>query len=112
MADRKDRAPDVAVIEMAVKRQDDVITLDGKVKNVRRGAIAGLTMIFRFEDNDRRVITTQRLKIDEASLGSGEESEINAQLKDAPQAVQVRILSETGEGADLRVSNDGPFMIE
>ncbi len=110
--DRKTKTPDVQVLDISVKREEKLLTIDARLKNTGRRPISGLTVVFRFEDGRGNVITTQRLQVDQAVLAPGEESGIEAQLRDAPQATQVQILSLTDSGAELSVGNSGPFMIE
>ncbi len=105
------KSPDVQVLEMTAQRENDLITIAARVKNTGLRPIRALNVIFRFADSSGTTLTTQRTRVDEAVLNPGEESLINAQMKDSPYAVNVVVLCETGEGSDLRVDNAGPFPV-
>lgn len=111
-ADHKNKVNEVQVVEMKFERADGLISVDGTVKNVSDHSLKALAVLFRFEDTADSAVTTKRFTVDEPELAIGAEAHIEAQLKDAPRAVQVHILAMTGAGADLHVRNDGPFPID
>lgn len=109
--DRKLKAPEVQVIEMSARREDDLITIEGRVKNSGAHPLHALIVIFRIEDGHGTTLSTQRLPVDEPILDPGDESELHAQMKDSPYAARFMVLSETGDGKELHVGNAGPFSV-
>ena len=104
--------PDVEVLEASVVREQGLIQVDARVKNISKKPLKQLKVIFRFEADENTVVTTQRIGVDEAVLPPGDEGEIHGQLRDTPRAVQVRIGAVDTRGLDLTVKNSGPFFIE
>lgn len=107
----KSKPVHLEVVELSARRQDGLILLDARVKNVGERPINGLMLVFRFEADANTVVTTQRQKADEPSLAPGEESELTAQMRDTPRAVQLEV-GAFSKGAEMRVGNSGPFPIE
>jgi uncharacterized protein (TIGR02588 family) len=108
----KSRPPEIVVTELAVHHEDGQITVTGKVQNSAGKTLEGVEIIFQFEDDAGKVITTQRTTLDEKKFEPGAISEINGVMKDAPLAARMRVLAQTGSGRDLRVGNDGPFPVD
>jgi hypothetical protein len=105
-------APELQVLEMDVHREEGLIQLAAKVKNVTEKPLDGLNIIFQFQDGEGKTITTQRAVADEPKLAPDAVSNLEGQMKDAPEAVAMRVLAETKSGRQLRVGNNGPFPIQ
>jgi hypothetical protein len=111
-AGHKAGPPEVVVIEMHVHRDQGTISVAGRIQNASSKSLNELNVVFQFEDGAGKVVTEQRTTVDEAKLSPAGVSSVNGQMKDAPVAVQVRVLAQTKSGHDLRVGNDGPFPVD
>jgi hypothetical protein len=109
---QKSGPPEVVLTEVVVHREESLITITAKLRNATDKTLGGVEVLFRFEDDAGKVLTTQRATLDEKKLAPGDVSEIGGQMKDSPLAVQMRVGVQTGSGRDLRVGNDGPFPID
>lgn len=111
-AKKPPKQPDIQVIEIAARRAEGNITLDGRVRNTGLKPIQGLTLIFDFLAPGKLVITTQKTTIEDEILEPGKEAAFHAIMVDAVRAVKCQ-MSAIDEGErDLRVENSGPFPIE
>lgn len=108
----KPKPVEVTVLEIAVHRENGLITIDTRVKNSGVRKLQSLTVIFRFLAESRSVVTTQHYDVDDKTLEPGDEAEIHAQLKDAARAVDVQVLASEDGDRILHVGNAGPFAIE
>src|SRR3954463_16809744 len=74
------KPPEIEVIECTVKRQNDLIVLDGRGKNLMDHPIKELGILFDFLSPEQKVITTKRGGIDGDTLGPGEDGEFHSQI--------------------------------
>jgi len=109
---RKSKSPDVTIVSVTAHRTEDLIAVDGRVRNTGEKALAGLVLYIDFLDSDRHVLTTLNGPPETQSLAPGEESEFRLQVKAPVRAVRVRFNSQDGQGKELTVGNAGPFSIE
>ncbi len=103
---------DIQILDFKAERADDLISVHAKVKNIGERTLQRVNIIFRFVDTERATVTTQRTALEKLELAPGEESEIDAQMQDAPRAVWVTILAERSGGVETRVAGDGPYTVE
>ena len=103
---------DIQILDFKAERVDDLISVHAKVKNIGERTLQQVNIIFRFVDTQKATVTTQRTTLEKLSLAPGEESEIDAQMQDAPRAVWVMILAERSGGVETRVAGDGPYTVE
>lgn len=103
---------DIQILDFKAERADDLISVHAKVKNIGERTLQQVNIIFRFVDTQHATVTTQRTALEKLSLAPGEESEIDAQMQDAPRAVWVMILAERSGGVETRVAGDGPYTVE
>jgi hypothetical protein len=103
---------DIQILEFKAERGDDLISVHAKVKNIGERTLQRVNIIFRFVDTQHATVTTQRTALEKLSLAPGEDSEIDAQMQDAPRAVWVMILAERSGGVETRVAGDGPYTVE
>ena len=108
---KKEKPPDVE-LEVSAHRMENVIRMDGRVKNVSEKPINGLVLSFDFMDSGGRVITTQTAPLDEERLDPEKEASFHVQLTDPVRAVEFQIGATDDGGRILRVSKPGPFAIE
>ena len=108
---KKEKPPDVE-LEVSAHRMENVIRMDGRVKNVSEKPINGLVLSFDFMDSSGRVITTQTAPLDEETLEPEKEASFHVQLTDPVRAVEFQVGATDDAGRILRVSKPGPFAIE
>lgn len=102
-AQKKPKPPEIEVISSRAARQDGVIAVDGRVKNVGEKPIRKLTVSFDFLGADNRVLTTKHAGIGQDELAPGDETEFSLQLEDTPKAAWFRINTlADGSGRELR----------
>jgi hypothetical protein len=109
---RKPRPPEIEILELNVHRTEELVTLDGRVKNIGEMPAERLVVEFDFRDPDNRVVTTKKGPIDEEILDPDQESAIQLQTKDAPRFVTVSVRAHAARVGDVKVKNAGPFVIE
>jgi hypothetical protein len=109
---RKPRPPEIEVLQLSIQRTEELVTLDGRVKNIGEMPAEKLVMEFDFREPDNRVVTTKKGPIDEEVLDPDQESAIQFQTKDAPRSVTVSVRAQAARVGDVKVKNAGPFAIE
>jgi hypothetical protein len=109
---KKEKQPDIEILEVSARRAEDTIRLDGRVRNVSERTIAGLVLHFDFMDSDKAVLTSQNTPLDENNLEPGKEVGFHVQLNDPVRAVSVQINAVDQGDNILRVIKSGPFYIE
>ncbi|MDQ6700019.1 MAG: hypothetical protein M3Z36_07520 [Acidobacteriota bacterium] len=109
---KKPKPPDIEMLEVSAKRNEGLIAIDSKVRNVGEKPLRGLTVIFEFFGPGHVPITTQKATIEEETLDKGEEAMIRAQLNDPVRAVSLEISAVDEPGHDLKVVKPGPYPIE
>lgn len=104
--------PDIRIVEFKAERTEDLISVHAKVRNIGERSLQRVNLIFRFLDTANATVTTQRTALETLELAPGQESEIDAQMKDAPRAVTVIVLADRSGGIDTRVADNGPYTVE
>ncbi|MBZ5724907.1 MAG: hypothetical protein LAP87_07910 [Acidobacteriia bacterium] len=106
------KPPDVQILEAKVRRIEQKITLDGRLRATGEKPVQGLVIFFDFLSAEGQPLTSQRTGIDEEVLASGEEAAFHAETAAPPGAVKCRIRAFDEHERELRVANSGPFIIE
>jgi hypothetical protein len=106
------RPPDLRIIEVASRRSEGIITVDGRVENCGAKPIPKLTLALHFRSTDGQVITTQRGVVEQGELAPGEESEFHWKLRDHARAVAFTVEAVDGSDRDLLVEKPGPYPVE
>ena len=109
---KKEKPPEIEVVECVVKRQADVIVLDGRIKNVTEKPIKRLTILFDFLSSEQKVLTTKRGEVEAEVLLPGEDAEFHSKIEPPARATHYQVGFEDGGGKILRGVNVGPFPIE
>ena len=109
---KKEKPPDLEILEVSGHRSENIVRLDGRVRNTSTKSITGLVLEFHFMDSDRAVLTSQKMGIDEENLEPGKETSIHVQLNDPVRAVAFQISASDEAGHELRLANSGPFAVE
>jgi hypothetical protein len=109
---QKAKTGDIDILEVAAHRGDDMIEIDGRVRNTSDKTIHGLVLSFDFTDSDGSVMTTQTAPVDEENLAPGAEAPFHMQLSNPPRAVKFKVSAVNESKRELRVTHGGPFAIE
>ena len=109
---RKLKPPEVEISSVAIRRDVDAITLDGRVRNTGERPAVGIVLSFHFFAPGRQPLTTQKGALDADSLEPGEEREFRFQVQSPPRAIEVTIEAIDGQHRDLKVIKPGPYRIE
>lgn len=109
---KEGKPPEVELAECSVKRQADLIVLDGRVRNISEKPIKRLVIFFDFLSSEQKVLTTKRGEIDAEILAPGEDAEFHSQIEPPARATHYQINFEDGAGRNLRGLKVGPFPIE
>jgi hypothetical protein len=109
---KKPKGPDAAVESIAVRREGDVVLLDGEVKNLGIKAIHGMTLHFEFYAPNRESLTVQSGPVESALLEPGDTAEFRLQVKYPPRAVEIRIEARDKEQRELNLEKSGPYRID
>jgi hypothetical protein len=88
---QKAKTGEIDIVEVTAHRGDDMIEIDGRVRNTSDKTILGLTLSFDFTASDGSVMTTQTAPVDEETLAAGEEAAFHLQLNNPPRAVNFKV---------------------
>jgi hypothetical protein len=108
---KEGKPPEIELIDPVVRRQGELIIIDGKVKNVSDKPVKELAIFFDFLFQEK-VITTKRGGIDDPVLEPGDEAEFHAQIEAPPRATHYQVHFEDGGSKYLRPAHNGPFPID
>jgi hypothetical protein len=103
---------DVRVLETRARREENKISVDGKVRVTGEKPLHGLVVFFDFRSPEKVVITSQRTTVDEGTLENGHEGSYHVEMADAARAVSYTVRAFDIHDKELRVENTGPFPIE
>ncbi|HEY1339253.1 MAG TPA: hypothetical protein VGF59_17190 [Bryobacteraceae bacterium] len=109
---KKTKPPEVTVVETKAHRDESLVKLDGRVRVTAEKPLHGLVVVFDFISPEDAVITSQKNTIDDQMLQTDYEGAFHVEARDPVRAVRYKIRAfDVGE-KELRVANDGPFVIE
>lgn len=111
-ADKKRKGPELEILEVNVKRVEETLAVDGRVRNSGEKPIERLTLVVHVNAPGHQLITTQRGTVEEDVLAPRAEAEFHLQLPTPPRAVEVNIEAVDRGERELRVDKTGPYAIE
>lgn len=109
---RKQRPPEVEVVELRTHRGEGQLTIDGKIRNEMDQPLRGLVLFFALEASRHEVVATKNGVPEPEDLAPGEEAEFHVETSDPVRAVYIRVEARDKRGVDLRLGKNGPFPIE
>jgi hypothetical protein len=109
---KKPKGPDAVVEKIEVRREGDVVTLDGVVRNTGIRVIHKMTLHFEFFAPNRESLTIQSGPVDAAVIEPGDEAEFHLQVKYPTRAVELKIEAKDKDERELNVDRNGPYPIE
>jgi hypothetical protein len=102
---------DVEILEAKARRvEEGRLSVDGRVSVTK--PIKGLALTFDFLTSDGELLSSQRAAVDDPALDRGDESSFHAETDNPPGSVRFKIRAFDGDGRQLRVGNEGPFVID
>jgi hypothetical protein len=102
---------DVEILEAKARRvEEGRLSIDGRVRAGK--PLKGLTLTFDFLTSDGQLLSSQRAAVEDDSIDRGDESSFHAETENPPGSVRFKIRAFDGDGRQLRVGNDGPFVID
>jgi hypothetical protein len=109
---KKNKPPDLELVEATCYRSQDDVALDGSVKNTSEKPIAGIILLFDFMAPGNQVVVTKKIALDVGTLGEGDTAEFHVRVTAPPRSVHFRVNAEDAAGRELRVAKNGPHPIE
>ena len=109
---RKQKPPDVEVLETRARRNEGKIQLDGRVRTTGEKPIHGLIVIFDLISAENNVVGSERAVLDEDFVVPGQERSYHSETSEHARAVRYRIRAFALGDRELRAANTGPFPIE
>jgi hypothetical protein len=102
---------DVEILEAKARRvEEGRLSIDGRVSAAR--PIKGLALTFDFLTSDGELLSSQKTTVEDDAMDRGDESSFHAETDNPPGSVRFKIRAFDGNGRQLRVANDGPFVID
>lgn len=109
---RKPKPQTLEVAELQVRRNEDKILIDGKLRNAGDSKLRGVQFIFYFLSSDRKVVSTRRFTLDEDELAPGDEAALMLEATFPARSVSMRMESHDRHERWINLSRSGPFLIE
>jgi hypothetical protein len=109
---KQPKPPEVELLQVAAHREETLINIDGRVKNVGEKPLRGLTVLFDFLDSDNHVLASMKGGVEEPALSPGDETEFHAQLQAPARATSFQVNFADGGGKDLRLAKSDVLPIE
>ncbi|MBM3783210.1 MAG: hypothetical protein FJW30_02560 [Acidobacteria bacterium] len=109
---KEPKAPELTVEKIEIKRDGEVILLDGVVKNSSMRTMRGLTLHFEFFAPNRKSLTILNGPVESAVVEPEEEAEFRLQVRAPHAAVSLVIEARDKDSRDFIVANNGPHPIE
>ncbi len=111
-AQRKQKPPEVEVLEAKARREGDRILVDGRLRVSAEKPLRGVVVIFDLMAPESNVVGTQKAVLDDQLVRPGEERSWHSETSEHVRAVRFRIRASDAGDRELRVGNAGPFPIE
>ncbi|MEZ5398636.1 MAG: FxLYD domain-containing protein [Bryobacteraceae bacterium] len=106
------QTPTLAITAFEIRREGDIVAIEGAVKNVSGKPVKGVVLFFEFLEFNGRMISRMKTEVSEETLEDGEEAEFLTQTPDQVRAVHVRIDGEDKAARYLILDKPGPYPIE
>lgn len=104
---------DVEILEAKARRvEEGRLSVDGRIRVTGRKSVNGLALTFDFLTSDGELLSSEKAAVEEDVINRGEESAFHAEAQNPPGSVRFKIRAFDGSGRQLRVGNDGPFVID
>ena len=109
---KKAKGYEITVEKIEVRREGDVVLLDGVVKNTGIKQLHNVMLHFQFFAPNKESLTVQRGPVEGAFLEPGETTEFRLQVKYPTRSVELSLEAQDADLRDLYVMKNGPFPID
>jgi hypothetical protein len=109
---KKAKGYEITVEKIEVRREGDVVLLDGVVKNTGIKPIHNIMLHFQFLAPNKESLTVQKGPVESVLLEPGDTTEFRLQVKYPTRAVELTLEAQDAEQRDLYVMKNGPFAID
>lgn len=104
---------DIEVLEARARRvEEGRLSMDGRVRVTAGKSVKGLSLTFDFLTSDGDLLSSEKAEVDDDVIKRGDESPFHVETENPPGSVRFKIRAFDGDGRQLRVGNDGPFIID
>ena len=105
----KEKPPDLEIVELRIRREEKLITVDGRVRNISAKPMKGVVLFFEFLEADRKMISRMIAQVTKDLVAPGDDGSFETQTKDQARAVGVRVDAEDIDGRYFVVDKPGPY---
>ncbi len=109
---KKEKPPDVQIMELKIKRVEAEVTLDGRVRATGEKPVENLILVFEFLKSNKAVASSRRVTTDDPVLEPGDDTVFHAATTYPMDATECRVRAYLSGDRELSVANPGPFPIE
>ena len=111
-AQERRRPAELTVVEIDVRRNVDIIQIDGRLKNIGQRRAEDITLIVHFLAPGRSPLETREGSLDEETLEPGAESVFSFETSFQPRLVEIRLEAKDKSGRPIRLNRPGPYRID
>ena len=90
-AQKSKKAPDVEVLEAKVRRAEEKVRVDGKVRITGEKPLKGLVLEFAFLSADGEILASERAEVSDEMLKHDDEPVFHAETLNPPGSINCRI---------------------
>jgi len=109
---KKPKGPEALLEKIEVRREGDVVLLDGVIKNTGAKPIHGMKLQFHFYAPNNESLTVMSGPVESAFVEPQDTAEFHLQVKYPSRAVELQIEAEDKEHREIVVEKNGPFPID
>jgi len=109
---RKPKPKPLEVVELQLRRNEDKVLIDGKLRNSGDSKLRSVEVIFYFLSVDKKVVSTRRFALDEDELAPGDEATLMLETTFPARSVSMRMEAQARGERWINLSRSGPFLIE
>ncbi len=109
---KKQKPPDVTVVETKARRAEGRILVDARARATGEKPLRGLVLVFDLMSPENGVVSSEKALLDDDVLQPGDERSCQSATSDVARAVKYKVRAFDTSDRELRVGNDGPFPIE
>ena len=109
---KKGKGPDAVIEKIEVRREGDVVLLDGTIKNTGTRTIHAMTLRFEFYAPNKESLTVQSGPVESPFIEPGDETEFRLQVKYPTRAVELMVEARDKQQRDLILEKNGPYRID
>ncbi|HEU0121718.1 MAG TPA: hypothetical protein VFQ91_14410 [Bryobacteraceae bacterium] len=109
---KKPKGSEAVLEKIEVRRDGDVVLLDGAVRNSGMRQIPGIVLHFEFYAPNNESLTVLNGPVEAELLDPGDETEFHLQVRYPTRAVELRVEAFDKEKRDLSLEKNGPYRID